>query len=173
MGARERANVAVIHVLLCRGYQRRGWPGQAWTSPAMTRRVCRSSESWYDKSERWLRPDCLARPSNLLAQAERQRLAMELLRLILHQRLFALCNRANRSLRRSHQTFGYEERAFACLCNRAVIYHCFNHEMDDQLEMTRPKTISRDDQPEHAFPYGLVAASVAIVTVWFLTFWWT
>ena len=44
--------------------------------------------------------------------------------------------------------------------------------MDDQLEITR-LTISRDDQPEHAFPYGLVATSIAIVLVWFLTFWWT
>lgn len=57
-------------------------------------------------------------------------------------------------------------------CNRTVIYHCFKYEMDDQLEITR-LTISRDDQPEHAFPYGLVATSIAIVLVWFLTFWWT
>jgi hypothetical protein len=45
--------------------------------------------------------------------------------------------------------------------------------MDDQLEKTRLKTISRDDQPEHAFPYGLVATSIAIVIGWFLSFWWT
>jgi hypothetical protein len=45
--------------------------------------------------------------------------------------------------------------------------------MDDQLKTTSRKMISRDDQPERAFPYGLVATSIAIVMVWFLTFWWT
>jgi hypothetical protein len=44
--------------------------------------------------------------------------------------------------------------------------------MDEQPKTTRPKGISKDDQPKDAMLYGLGATSIAIVIVWFLTFRW-
>ena len=75
-------------------------------------------------------------------------------------------------------TISYVYDRSACLCNRTVTYHCFNHDMDNQPKTTNPKTISKDVQPKDAILYALGAASIlyalgaastAFVLMWFVT----
>ena len=74
-------------------------------------------------------------------------------------------------------TISYVYDRSACLCNRTVTYHCFNHNMDDQPKTANRKTISNDDQPKAilyalgaaSILYALGAASTAFVLMWFVT----